>query len=366
MNQNLRYVLIGAGIITGLIAIWYFQNIVAYILISGVLALIGRPIVVLLGKVHIKGIYLPKWLRALITLLFIWTVFIFLFSILIPIIIEQVNELSEIDDDKLYASLQQPIARLEEFISGISTSQEFSLKDYITGKLKDIVSLSFFTDILNSAVNVLGNIFIAVFAISFITFFFLKDENLFSEGILIVVPDKHIKAFKHAMSSTRKLLVRYFIGILLQVTAIATLVTIGFTIIGIDLNKSILIGFIAGMMNVIPYIGPVIGSTLGILIGIALNIELDFYSELLPLIGYMLFVFVIVQVTDNILFQPLIYSSSVHAHPLEVFLVIFIAGSLAGIPGMILAIPSYTVIRVFAKEFFNKFKVVKKLTKNIN
>ena len=68
----------------------------------------------------------------------------------------------------------------------------------------------------------------------------------------------------------------------------------------------------------------------------------------------------------GILFQPLIYSSSVNAHPLEIFLVIMIAGSLAGIPGMIIAIPLYTVIRVFAKEFFNKFKVVKKLTKKIS
>jgi predicted PurR-regulated permease PerM len=68
---------------------------------------------------------------------------------------------------------------------------------------------------------------------------------------------------------------------------------------------------------------------------------------------------------DNIFFQPLIFSSSVKAHPLEIFLVILIAGTLAGITGMILAIPTYTVIRVFAKEFLNKFRVVQKLTRNI-
>ena len=85
----------------------------------------------------------------------------------------------------------------------------------------------------------------------------------------------------------------------------------------------------------------------------------------MPLIGYMILVFVIVQIIDNVIFQPFIYSSSVNAHPMEILLIIMIAGSLAGIPGMILAIPSYTVLRVFAKEFFNKFKVVKKLTEKI-
>jgi predicted PurR-regulated permease PerM len=86
---------------------------------------------------------------------------------------------------------------------------------------------------------------------------------------------------------------------------------------------------------------------------------------MLPLLGLMLVVFISVQVIDNILFQPLIYASSVLAHPLEIFIVLLIAGSVAGILGMFLAIPAYTVIRVIAKEFFNNFKLVKRLTENI-
>jgi predicted PurR-regulated permease PerM len=65
------------------------------------------------------------------------------------------------------------------------------------------------------------------------------------------------------------------------------------------------------------------------------------------------------------LLQPLIYSSSVKAHPLEIFFVILIGGSLAGIAGMLLAIPVYTVLRVIAREFFSKFRLVNKLTKDI-
>ena len=88
-------------------------------------------------------------------------------------------------------------------------------------------------------------------------------------------------------------------------------------------------------------------------------------SETLPLLGWMTLVFGTVQILDNVLFQPLIYSSSVKAHPLEIFLVIMAAGSMAGIVGMILAIPVYTIIRVIAKEFFENMKLVRKLTESL-
>ena len=68
---------------------------------------------------------------------------------------------------------------------------------------------------------------------------------------------------------------------------------------------------------------------------------------------------------DDFVLQPTLYSSRVKAHPLEVFLVILLAGSAAGVVGMLLAIPAYTVLRVFAKEFFSQVSLVKKLTENV-
>jgi predicted PurR-regulated permease PerM len=142
-------------------------------------------------------------------------------------------------------------------------------------------------------------------------------------------------------------------------------ITIGMTIVGLGFKHALVIGLVIGLLNVIPYLGPWLGGIIGIIIGIANNLEMDIKTELLPMIGFMLLVILIVQVIDNNLLQPVIFSSSVKAHPLEIFLVIMIAGTLAGITGMILAVPAYVVIRVFAKEFFNKFRVVKKITENI-
>ena len=130
-------------------------------------------------------------------------------------------------------------------------------------------------------------------------------------------------------------------------------------------KNAILIGFVAGLLNVIPYIGPIIGAMLGIIIAITTNIHFDEFSGILPLIGKMVIVYAIAQVLDNVVLQPLIYSQSVNAHPLEIFLVILIAGSVGGIAGMVLAVPTYSIFRVFAREFFIEFKVVQKLTENI-
>ncbi len=67
-----------------------------------------------------------------------------------------------------------------------------------------------------------------------------------------------------------------------------------------------------------------------------------------------------------LVFQPIIFSNSVKAHPLEIFIVVLAAGFAAGIPGMILGIPAYTVLRVFAREFFYGFKAVQKITSSLS
>ena len=368
MNKTLRYILIGIGVVLAALVIWYFIHIVAYILIAAVLALIGRPVVDALGKIHIRKIRIPKAIRAFITLILFWFLIGLFFRIFIPLIASEVNSLSTLNPQQLIESLREPVSTLEALIDKyqIAGEEHFSVEEFLSEKAIAVFNLSFMSNIVGSFAAILGNVFIAVFAISFITFFFLRDERLFAEGVLTLVPDKHVEAFQHAMASTRRLLRRYFLGILGQITGIFTLLTIGLTIVGVGFSHSILIALLAALFNVIPYLGPLIGGAVGILIGIATHIELEFYTELLPLTGWMLLVFILVQLTDNMLFQPLIFSNSVNAHPLEIFILLLIAGSLAGIAGMILAIPSYTVIRVFAKEFFNKFKVVKKLTKNIH
>ncbi|HAF27583.1 MAG TPA: AI-2E family transporter [Bacteroidales bacterium] len=367
MNKNLRFLLISLGIILIGFVLWYFKSIVAYILISSVLALIGRPIVAFLNKLHYKKIKIPNAISALLTLAFLWFMLLVFFRVFIPLVAHQAGELSTIDAEEVMNNFKEPLSKIDTLLVkyNINTYNNQSIDQYLSEKFMSLLNVSMLSNVFTSIASILGNIFIAAFSISFITFFFLKDKGLFSDGILLFVPDKYLEKTEHILKSIKKLLTRYFVGIIVQVSGIITLVSIGLTIVGIDFSDALVIGLVVGLFNIIPYLGPLIGASLGLMLGLATNLDLPFYSELLPLLGYMSIVFIVVQVVDNVVFQPFIYSSSVNAHPLEIFLVIMCSGSLFGITGMILAIPSYTILRVVAKEFFNNLKLVKKLTEKI-
>ena len=367
MNKNFRYLFVFLGFTFLGLTLWYFKSIVAYILISVVLSLIGRPVVNFLNKLEYKKLRIPNFMSALLTLILFWTLLTLFFRVFIPLIAHQASELSNIETELVIENLKDPIQKLEKFFTkyNINISDKQTVEQYLTDEFIKLVNVSALSDLFGIMASVLGNIFIAIFSISFITFFLLKDKGLLYNGILLLIPDKYLENVEHILSSIKKLLTRYFTGIVVQISGIIALASFGLTIIGIDFSEALVIGLVVGLMNVIPYIGPLIGAILGLILGLATNLDLSFYSELLPLLGYMSIVFVLVQIVDNILFQPLIYSSSVNAHPLEIFLVILLAGSSFGITGMILAVPVYTILRVIAKEFFNNLKVVKKLTEKI-
>jgi predicted PurR-regulated permease PerM len=158
---------------------------------------------------------------------------------------------------------------------------------------------------------------------------------------------------------------RYFIGVLIQINLICFLVTSGFLILGVNFNHAITIGLISGLLNIIPYVGPLIGAFFGLLTGVILFLQIQTGYPIITFLLWICLIYAIVQTIDNLVFQPIIFSNSVNAHPLEIFLVILMSGYLAGIVGMFLAIPVYTIFRVVAREFFYKYRVVKKLTERL-
>ncbi len=362
-----RTVLVIAGILLLGLMIWRFSSIVAYILIASVLSLIARPLVRLLGRIRLGKWKIPIGLRAFLTLMAMWAVFFGFFRIFIPLITSEAQELSNIDTALVTEQFQEPIQRFGLWLGKLNLGGDYlnSLTDELQKGISSVLNINVITELVATIASILGNLAWAIFAISFITFFLLREEKLITEYIVTIFPEDKEKAFRHALESSKHLLRRYFVGILLQMTGICTLVTLGMTIVGVGFRHGLVIGLLAAVLNIIPYLGPWMGTALGILLGVASHLQLDFASELVPLMGYMLLVFIITQVTDNTVFQPVIFGTSVHAHPIEIFIVIMMAGSLAGIVGMILAIPTYTVIRVFAKEFFNNFRVVQKLTEKI-
>jgi predicted PurR-regulated permease PerM len=212
-------------------------------------------------------------------------------------------------------------------------------------------------------INFFGNFLILLTSVSFIAFFFLKDEQLFGRGIKAAIPDAYAERTDSALSEIRRLLTRYFGGIVLQVFVIAMFVSTCLWFLGI--KNGILIGFFAAFLNIIPYIGPIIGGLFALLVTVSSNLDLDFYTEMMPLLGKVALVFIIMQALDNFVLQPIIFSNSVLAHPLEIFIVVIAGAKLGGITGMIVALPIYTVFRVIAATFLNEFKLVQQLTQHL-
>lgn len=328
MGTTWRNILIVAGVLLLLTGVWYFRNIVVYILISGVLSIMGRPLVDLFCRIRFRKWTFPRSLSAFITLMIIWGIIILFFYIFIPLVTTQLNYFSTIDSEKIVQLVEAPISKIEQLFRALNKdiSSQISIQDYIGEKIAGVLNINMVQNFLSSIFGILGNMMVAVFSISFITFFFLKDQKLFFESILMWVPDRYTENFTRALHSIQKLLTRYFIGIIIQSTCIMILITIGMTIVGIEFKQALVMGVILGILNVIPYVGPWLGLFIALIMGVASHINMDFENVVIPLVTYMIIVEVVTHLIDNVVFQPVIFSSSVKAHPLEIFIVVLASG----------------------------------------
>ncbi len=344
--------------------LWYFSDIVIYILISAVLGIIGRPLVRRISVVKIRDRYIPRGVAALLTTILMWALFATFFSIFIPLIFNKLSEFSHLDMVQVISSINDPIIALQEHISETFSipMREFSLTDALVASMREWLNIDVVNSVVGSFVSTATDFVIALFSITFITFFFLKEDDLFYSMVTTVFPKRYEENITRALDSVTILLVRYFTGILAESFIMMIVVSLGLLLFGASGENAFFTGLVVGVINVIPYVGPMIGFAIGLFVGLVSPIEgMTIVQTLLCTGGTIL----TAQGLDNFVLQPVLYSNRVKAHPLEIFIVILIAGNLAGVVGMLLAIPSYTVIRVFAKEFFNNFRLVQALTENL-
>jgi predicted PurR-regulated permease PerM len=345
--------------------IWRFSFMIIWILIAAVVSFIGHPLVRFYDRVHLKKWRIPHSLSTALALLTIVIGFLGLLSIFVPLIVQQAQTISKIDVNLLAKNLQGPLQWLDDelrVLGVIPTGQ--TLQDFIVIKAKSVVNIGSVTSVINGVFNAAGTIIVGLFSVLFIAFFFMKDDTLFENTLLLLVPEKQHDATRKVISDSKNLLMRYFIGVILEVLGVMSIIALGLWVLGVD--NALLIGFFGGIMNIIPYIGPVIGALIAVTLGITGTLAAGLYNELLSVLAKLGGVLIVANFIDNNILVPMIYSKSVKAHPLEIFFVIIMGGSLAGLIGMLLAIPVYTVLRVIAKQFFQQFRIIQKLTAKID
>lgn len=350
----------GVGIIVlaalALYFLYQIQSVIIYLVVALVLTLIGNPIVD----------FLKKKLKFKHTLATVTTVFIFFLIIVgvimmfIPLILAQGESLSLLNTAEIEKNTLQLIDKIAAFLDGHNIdSSKFFKEANISSKM----SFGFIPDLFNSIINTVSSFGIGLVSVLFITFFFLKDRLFFIVSAKYLMPDAQQDKILNSLHKINHLLSRYFIGLLLQLFIVFILYLIVLLIFGIQ--NAILIAFLCAVLNIVPYIGPLIASVVAAILTMIGNLGGDFQTQMLPTTIYVMIGFWIVQLIDNNVSSPVIFSKSVSSHPLEIFLVVLVAGYLFGIVGMIVAIPCYTILKVFGKEFFPNNKIIQLLTKNI-
>ena len=348
---------------------WYFKNVLIYIIAAFVVSLIGRPVMRLLRKIKIKGKSAPEWLLAILTIIIIIALLILLITQLIPIVSSIIKDASSLQDSTYFES--NPIDKLNEWIIGLfpNLDHNFNIVTLVTEKVRELVDFGKVSGIVGSVASMVTSLFVALFSVVFISFFFLKEEGLFERIICALVPDKHELTLSKTLGEIKELLSRYFVGLFIEMLGVAVVDFLGLWIIArLDFSYAIGIAFIAGILNVIPYVGPIIGEAIGVLFGIVLKLgtgaglNVNIWIFALIILAIML----TAQLIDNFIYQPLIYSTSIKAHPLEIFIVLLMAGHIGGTIGMLVAIPAYTVLRVIAIRFFYQYKVIQRLVPDLS
>lgn len=365
MKQVLKY----TGYIFAILLLGYFvyrfYYLIIWVLVAAMISFTGQPLVRFFDRLHIRKLKMPRAGSALLALLVIILIAAGLLSVFVPLIIKQAETISSIDVNLLNRNLQGPLQWLDLKLHGLGAIPDGqTIQDFALAKIKTVVNIGSVGAMIGKFISAAGSVLVGFFSILFISFFFLKDENLFQNILFVFIPEKHHEATRNVVNDSRDLLIRYYLGVILEVLGVMVLITLGLKIFGI--KNALLIGFIAGVMNIIPYLGPIIGGVIAVTLGIISTLALGSYSNLLPDVIKILGVLLVVNFIDNNILVPVIYSRSVKSHPLEIFLVIIIGGGLAGLVGMLFAVPVYTLLRVIAKEFFNQFRVVKKLTDHID
>lgn len=347
---------------------WYFRSVLVYVIVAFVVSLVGQPLMRLMRRIKIKGKSAPDGLLAIITILVILAGILLFVTRIIPVVSGIIRDASVMNASEMpYNSL---IDRFNYWIVGVfpSLGRDFDIVSLLLDKLRELVNISNVSSVIGSVASVAAGIAVGLFSVVFISFFFIRDEKLFGKIICALVPDRIEGSVNSTINDINHLLSRYFLGLIIEVIGVILVDFLGLWLIArIGPDYAIGIAFIAGILNVIPYVGPLIGEVIGVVLCVVLKYGAG-VGLAVPIWAFALIVLAIMlaaQMIDNFIYQPVIYSTSIKSTPLEIFIVLLMAGRIGGTVGLLVGIPAYTVIRVIAIRFFSDRKAVRRLIPDI-
>lgn len=333
---------------------WIFSNIFSYFVIAMVFSAILSPLVNYIYRIQLYGFHTPRFLAVILSFL-VAVVVIALFVVLfIPLVKNQKELITSIDYEELYDKASVPLQGVEDvLVSYRIVANNGFLVESLRSTLLDLIRRVNFQALINILISFTGNVLVGVIAVSFITFILLYEKGIVRRQAIKLIPNQYFEVFIAAIYKIETLLSNYLVGLLFQIFSIFCIAALGLSVLGI--KYALTIAIFAAVANLIPYAGPLLGSAFGIIVGISSSTLTANTNETLLIIK-IVSVFAVVQLIDNLFLQPLIFSKSIKAHPLEIFVAIFAGATIAGVLGMIAAIPVYTIVRVITTELYTGYK----------
>lgn len=316
------------------------------ILISGFLYFLLNPVVTFSAKYKI-----PRTVGILILYVIFIGVIALLSALVGPHLTRQISDLIN--------NIPEYFTQLKEFVENLSESAFFQwvqTQDYVNiDKIEEAVTSyvsgipKAFTNGLSGVLSVVTNITLVIATVPFLLFYMLKDGHKMPNAIVRFLPQSYRDEGLAILKDMNKTLASYIQGQLLVSLSVGTLATIGYFIIG--LPYALILGIVVAITNIIPYVGPFLGAAPAVIIAL-------FNSPLLALLTIV--VIVIAQQVEGNVLSPLIIGKQLDTHPATIIILLLVAGNLAGILGMILAVPVYAVSKTLMINLVRLFRLHRK------
>lgn len=327
---------IKVGVLLGIILVsfWiatYFPNLVVALIASALAAFILKPVVKFLEF----RFGLRRSLSIAVVFLVTGAIVVVSAIELIPLVVDRIREMYE--EFKTF-----PFdAKLAEVARDAATHIPIVNADTINEKIHGFITGGL--EMVGNSVGTVAGLAVNLAIVPFITYFILAEWDSALKKLIEKVPNKYFEMTLNVINKIQTDLVGYLRGWILDSIIIGLLSVVGYYIIGV--KYAALIGIVAGVANLIPYVGPIVGAVPAFLVSVTQ------YGDFRLLVPIVIQTFA-VQMIDNIIVQPLCFAKTVDMHPLTVILVLVIGNELMGVAGMLLAIPIATILKASAIETY--------------
>ncbi|OGF22163.1 hypothetical protein A2Y83_01000 [Candidatus Falkowbacteria bacterium RBG_13_39_14] len=320
-----------------LISLWflyYIKNIVGIFLIALLLAAALKPLIDWLERKKI-----PRGIGVTIVYLFLFGIMAGAFVLILPPIVSQISQLA----DKLPGyldKLSQSFGMIREYSANHGWIANLNK---ISASLEDILS-NFAGNIFTGISSIFGGVTSFIF-ILVITFYMTLEKNAAERIANLILPAKYRERTLKIAEKLEEKIGLWVRGIAILMIIVGIFAFLGLSILRVD--YALTLGLIAGLTEIIPYLGPIIGAVPAIFLAFAQSPS----KALLVIILY----FALQQIENNIL-QPKVMEKAVGLNPIIIIFALLIGAKIAGILGILLAIPVTTSIIVLIKEFYPDIK----------